>query len=466
MIETRIASAAEEVRILTLQEDHFNDLKSKRVAPSKLQETFVAFANSDGGEIYVGVEDPKEVGDRLSGFSTNEEANNIIHTLLESTNPAVENVDIEFINFGSKGLVLHFIIPKSQAVHYCANGECFIRINARKDKIKGDRITQLAYSKGFFKFEQQPLQDVPIEDFVNSAYLKDYMVRVNTNLEPSIFLRKQKLLALNKGSYYPNVGCALLFDEDPSATVGSNCSIKIYRLLTAEAEYKREQLKERPITVSGPIEVQIHESIKQVQRLLQDSTVEINGNPEKFNYPPVAIHEILVNAVIHRDYSLSDDIHIRIYDNRIEVISPGTLPGYITKANIYQERFSRNPNIVRMLHNLPNPVNHNIGEGLDTVRNEMRKYGLVEPEIEEQTNSVKVVLYHKKIDSLREVILGFFKSNPDSSLNNSQVRTISGENDVNKVKKALKRLRDEGEIELVDPHEVNYFKYKYRKVNR
>ena len=86
-------------------------------------------------------------------------------------------------------------------------------------------------------------------------------------------------------------------------------------------------------------------------------------------YPSDAISEVVVNAVIHRDYSLSDDIHIKVFDNRVEVISPGKLPGYITLDNIYEERFSRNPNLVRMLHNLPDPVNHDIGEGLDTARN-------------------------------------------------------------------------------------------------
>ena len=69
-------------------------------------------------------------------------------------------------------------------------------------------------------------------------------------------------------------------------------------------------------------------------------------------------------------YSLNDDIHVKIYDNRIEVISPGKLPRYMTVGNIYDERFSRNPNLVRLLQNLPDPVNHDIGEGLDTARNE------------------------------------------------------------------------------------------------
>ena len=124
--------------ILNLEEDHFNDLKSKRIAPAKLQETFVAFANSDGGDLYVGIEDKSSGVERVIGFVNQEEANGLVTTLLEETQPAVENVQVEFLQVESKGLVLHIAIPKSPKVHYTASGDCYIRLNASKRKIKED----------------------------------------------------------------------------------------------------------------------------------------------------------------------------------------------------------------------------------------------------------------------------------------------------------------------------------------
>nr|WP_254202648.1 MULTISPECIES: ATP-binding protein [unclassified Acinetobacter] len=180
-------------------------------------------------------------------------------------------------------------------------------------------------------------------------------------------------------------------------------------------------------------------------------------------YPSEAIKEILVNAVIHRDYSLNDDIHVKIYDDRIEVTSPGKLPGYMTINNLYEERFSRNPNLVRMLHNLPEPLNHDIGEGLDTVKNELRKAGLVEPFFEENENSFVVTLNHKKLSSIETVILEYLSQNPDSYITNLLIRQLTGENDVNKVKGVLKRLRKENKIEVVgSPSRA--FDYKYRLI--
>ena len=64
---------------------------------------------------------------------------------------------------------------------------------------------------------------------------------------------------------------------------------------------------------------------------------------ESVKYPITALHEIITNAVLHRDYSVADDIHIRIFDNRVEVASPGTLPAHITAENILNERFARMP---------------------------------------------------------------------------------------------------------------------------
>ena len=345
----------EEQKILELNEDHFNDLKGKLIAPSKLQEVFVAFANSDGGDLYIGVEDPTFTGDRMNGLRNQEEANAMIETLLEQTVPAVENVLVEFLQSNEKGLILHFNIPKSPKVHYTSAGDCYIRVNAAKRKIKGERITQLAYAKGAEPYEKKALENIDIEDIVDSPMLKSYMTRVSTQISPALFLKKQQLLTRKDEDRLPNVGCVLLFDEDAQATMNTRCAVKVYRLRTTEKDYKREQLEEMPVTINGSIEEIINGTIKQVQQYVDGASFKDGDKLVKLHYPAEALKEILVNAVIHRDYSLNDDIHVRIFDNRIEIQSPGRLPGYMTIDNLYSERFSRNPNIVRMLHNLPNP---------------------------------------------------------------------------------------------------------------
>ncbi len=450
--------------LLALNEDHFNDVKSKRISPAKLQETFVAFANSDGGDLYIGIEDKLHSGERVVGFTEPEEANAIIATSLEETQPAVENVSVEFLDTNGKGLILHFAVPKSPKVHYTASGDCFIRINAQKRKIKGERITQLGYSKGAEPYERKPVSDVEIDEISKSESLASYMRRVVTHLEPSTFLRKQRLLTSQGEKRIPNVGCVLLFDEEPQATLETRCAVKVYRLRTTEKEYKREQLEEMPVTINGGIEEAIRKTIEQVAKYIDGAAFQEGGRLVTLQYPSEALKEILVNAVIHRDYSLNDDIHVRIFDNRVEVQSPGKLPGYMNVDNLYQERFSRNPNIVRMLHNLPDPVNHDIGEGLDTAKNELKKAGLVEPIFEEKDNAFLVTIKHQRIASVEEVVLGYLDENPTAEITNKLVRQLSGEDDMQKVKSALQKLRASGHIKPVDEN-TSAFNFRYIKAS-
>lgn len=462
MYEVIDLSAKEVEVLLNTVEDHFNDFKSKQIAPNKLQETFVAFANADGGNIYIGVEDSASDRERLSGFNEPEEANAIIATLLENTNPAVENVEIEYLKTPKNGLILHLDIPKSPKVHYTASGDCFIRANAQKVKIKGERITQLSYSKGAEPYEKKAVEIVEVQDILDSEYYVDYRRRIGTSQSPEVFLKKQRLLTKKDDEFVPNVGCVLLFDEEPQGSLDTRCAVKVYRLRTTETEYKREQLQEEPVTIEGPLEIVILRTIDKVKEYVDGASFKDGDNLVKLVYPAEALKEILVNAVIHRDYSQKDDVHVKVYDNRIEVQSPGRLPGYMTVDNLYEERFSRNPNLVRLLHKLPNPVNHDIGEGLDTAKNELRKAGLVAPVFEERGNNFVVVVKHQTIASIEDVIINYFNDNPTGQLTNKLVRQLSGEDDLQKVKKALQKLRDEGVIKPLDPN-ANAFKFKYVK---
>lgn len=462
MYEVIDLSAKEVDFLLNTVEDHFNDFKSKQIAPNKLQETFVAFANADGGNIYIGIEDSASDRERLSGFNEPEEANAIIATLLENTNPAVENVEIEYLKTPDNGLILHIDIPKSPKVHYTASGDCFIRANAQKVKIKGERITQLSYSKGAEPYEKKAVDIVEVQDILDSKYYVDYRRRIGTSQSPEVFLKKQRLLTKKDDEFVPNVGCVLLFDEEPQGSLDTRCAVKVYRLRTTETEYKREQLQEEPVTIEGPLEIVILSTIDKVKEYVDGASFKDGDNLVKLVYPAEALKEILVNAVIHRDYSQKDDVHVKVYDNRIEVQSPGRLPGYMTVDNLYEERFSRNPNLVRLLHKLPNPVNHDIGEGLDTAKNELRKAGLVAPVFEERGNNFVVIVKHQTIASIEDVIINYFNDNPTGQLTNKLVRQLSGEDDLQKVKKALQKLRDEGIIKPLDPN-ANAFKFKYVK---
>jgi ATP-dependent DNA helicase RecG len=116
--------------------------------------------------------------------------------------------------------------------------------------------------------------------------------------------------------------------------------------------------------------------VKNVTDIMSSIDVWSTSGLKKLEYPPEAIWETIVNAVIHRDYSISDDIQILIFDNRIEILSPGKLPGYVSVENILDARFSRNAKMVRTLNRYRDPPNKDLGEGLNTTFQKMKEFGL------------------------------------------------------------------------------------------
>lgn len=176
------AAGTDRDQIIGLQEGHFVDLKSKRIAPRDLQRHFVAFANTDGGDLYIGIEDAKSRGPRIRGFDQPEQANELIHVLSEVT-PTVDGVEFELLSFDRGGYVLHVSVPKSPRVHYTSDSECYIRRNASTRRIKGDSITRLGYAKGSFSYESQSA-DVNITALTASEVLRQYLERIGTNLNP------------------------------------------------------------------------------------------------------------------------------------------------------------------------------------------------------------------------------------------------------------------------------------------
>lgn len=162
---------------------------------------------------------------------------------------------------------------------------------------------------------------------------------------------------------HPTVAGVLLFSDEPQAAMPKQSGIKIYRYTTKESEGKRETLAFNPITIDGCLYNQIYSSVEATRKIIEDIKILTENGLDKIKYPTEALHEIITNAVLHRDYSIQKDIHIRVFDNRIEIISPGKLPGHITTANILNEQFARNGAIVRIINKFPNPPNKDVGEG-------------------------------------------------------------------------------------------------------
>lgn len=441
-IETIVIDDRQVANILALSEGHFSDMKAKEIAPSKLTKALSAFANADGGELYIGLD---EIDGKFfwNGFSDEEDANGHLQ-IFEQIFPLGDGFKYEFLaNDSSSGLVLHVLILRSASIHTSSDGSIYIRRGAACHLIKTDaQIRQLERDKGITSFESETV-NVPPDVITNSEEAIEFMLSAFPLAEPERWMRMQRVIVSDK----PTVAGVLLYSDLPQADLPKRSSVKLYRYKTSEAEGRREFLDGQPLTIEGPLYKQIHESVRMTTELVESTAKLTATGLSAVTYPRETLHEIITNALIHRDYGIADDVHIRVFDNRIEVESPGRLAGHVSPDNILDERFARNGNIVRLINKFPDAPNKDVGEGLNTAFDAMKKLQLKDPLISELDHSVLVNIRHERLASPEQMIMEYLEVNPE--INNRKVRELSGIGSENKVKTIFQGLMKSGQIERV-----------------
>lgn len=430
--------------VMNIGEGHYSDVKAIEIRPSRLTETISAFANADGGELYIGID---EIGvqkfRKWRGFVNVEAANGHLQ-IFEELFPLGRDFSYTFLLCpGEEGLVLKVEIQKTIGITRASDGHPYVRRGAQSLRVSTpEHLRRLEYAKGLVSFESEPVAIDP--DLVcNSTEIIEFMLQVVPTSEPEQWLSKQQLLRDKR----PTVAAILLFAEEPQAILPKRCGLKIYRYMTKDNKGSRETLAFDPITIEGSLYKQIYAGVEQTTRIVEDIKKLGDKTLEDIQYPPETLHEIITNAVLHRDYSVADDIHIRVFDNRVEVDSPGPLPAHVTVQNILDERFARNGTIVRLLNKYPNPPNKDVGEGLNTAFAAMIKLGLKEPMIENRENSVLVRIRHESLASPETLILTYLESN--ESIQNKKAREICHISADYVVKEIFKHLVDRDLIEKV-----------------
>ena len=441
-ISTEQVTGDQAERLLSGSENHFLDMKARAIDPAKLTKTMSAFANADGGELLVGLAE-HDGAFKWDGFANEEAANGHIQAL-ERMFPLGADASYEFLSCaaeGYDGLVLRAEIRRTPDVKLASDGKPYVRRGAQS--LPADK-TRLEYDKGVSSFEAQTL-DAPLEVVTDSFAITGFILDVVPDVSPEPWLRKQMLIRDDR----PTVASVLIFADEPQTVLPKQSAIKLYRYTTTDEVGSRANLHGQPLTIEGNAYEQIREAVLKTQEMVESIRMldPKGGGLVDVEYPPETLHEITTNAILHRDYSIADDIHIRVFDNRIEVESPGRLAGHVTEDNILDERFSRNGQIVRWLNKFPDPPNKDVGEGLRTAFDAMRALQLHPPSIDNRAHSVLISIKHEKLASPEELILDYLSENDEIS--NRVVRDLTGIGSENRVKRIFQKLMEAGEIERI-----------------
>ena len=333
-------------------------------------------------------------------------------------------------------------IMKTATIVNATDGIPYVRHNAQKDPANTpEKLRRLQLDKGIAQFENEVVPETQIEEAVNSAIMELFSSSVVPNIDKTQWLIKQRLC---KEEQLTGAG-AMLFMDEPQIALPKRSAIKIFRYKTS-GQPDRDMLDGQPITIEGSAYSQIFGAVKKVKEIIE-SIKKLGVGFENIQYPDETLHEIITNAVLHRDYSIATDIQIRVFDNRVEVESPGKLPGYVTTKNILDSQSARNPKLVRIINKFPDAPNKDVGEGLNTAFEAMEKLRLKAPIIEETDTSVLVVIRHERLASPEEIIIEYLQKH--DSIKNGLGRKLTGIKSENTMKSVFYRLRDGGFISLV-----------------
>lgn len=341
------------------------------VDTDRLTETIVAFANSDGGHVLIGV----TPGGRVVGNLLEEEVEGALRHALTDCRPPVKT---EWQALPApQGLVVSIFVPRSTELHSLADGRVVLRSGAENVPLGGEEIRQLAATKSSSDFEAEPVGGATRRD-LDDEVIAEYIDKRQERQRRTLTIAPDELLvqigALDANGVPTNVGL-LLFGREPQVFLPQSGAIFVRFTGTEPRGPQGLPGYGRREEINGPLARMI-ERLWQVvwSEMRVQAVVRGLQREEKPEYPPFAVREALVNAVCHRDYRLRGRrIEVRMFDDRLEVSSPGGLPGYITLDNIVEEHFSRNPRLVNGLFQWG--YIEELGLGVDRMLEDMAKAG-------------------------------------------------------------------------------------------
>ncbi len=309
------------------------EFKESLPASGKLERTIIAFSNGGGGELYIGIKDAPRciVGvpeDKL--FKLEERIGNII---FENCYPLV-NYDITFITVDYKNIVKVVVYPGGATPYYLKSlGKeqgTFIRVGSSNRLADSDIINELDRKKRNVSYDSVALHEFSYEDLNLNSFINLYLDSTGKKVDKA-GLSKLGLVKQEHKKTVPTVAALLLCEQEIKDKMYPYAKIECARFKGTKTD---TTIDSASINVS--IAFQPDEAMMFIRRnIRKGSKIGAVYREERWEYPLPAIREIIINAVIHRDYSLlGKDIKVAIFDDMLEITSPGVMPSSIDISNL------------------------------------------------------------------------------------------------------------------------------------
>ncbi|MBW4436286.1 MAG: putative DNA binding domain-containing protein [Pleurocapsa minor GSE-CHR-MK-17-07R] len=385
--------------------------------------TLTALANSGGGTIVVGILGPAAA---VIGVKDARAALDRIVQAALSVEPRLVIPYPDVVKYQDRSLVVA-TVPRGMPHVYSFEGRFLVRSEYENVPLKPRDLRRLFLERGELSFETEPAAHATLEDIDWSA-ADAYAEKVSsTGLAGSTenVLIRRGCLTHADGSLRPTHAGILLFGKFPQQFVRTS-EITAARF---HGEVMEDRLIRQDITGTLPDQLRKAEAFLKDNLRKELQLGRTMARAEAFEVPLEAARELVVNAVAHRDYDQTGDcVHLNLYRDRLEIVSPGGLPGPITVDNMTHERFSRNPIIVQVLSDMG--FIERLGYGVDRIIGLMRDRGLHAPVFEDTSVTFKAVLYNQsseraaspEVESL--VVQGTYHGLPVNSRQEAALRML------------------------------------------
>lgn len=351
----------------------------------------VAFANAQGGTLYIGIEDKSLVPLAEQTVTENE-----INDTVSRLHSLCFNVSLT-----SSGLIKHqnggeyfkiIVAPSIKSIATTSDGKIYLRIADKCEPVRNEDIQRLSIEKGAYQWEllatRFSLADIPVENVKKFASDIRESDRVKDHVKQMSDLEIMEHYNLIDGEIVTNLGVLWLGNAKQRSRISFPITVQYI-------VYNHLEQKVRKI--------EWHDNILNPKELLLAIESEATELSYSYEFPdglfrkqirhyhPKVLRELLLNAFAHKSFTISSDIMICVYPDRMEISNPGGLPLGVTKDNILHQRHRRNPYFITIMSDLK--LMEGEGSGYDLIYELNGMEAKRPPVIESSFNETKVTLY-------------------------------------------------------------------------
>lgn len=381
---------SELLNIINNGENYYVEFKEEQIKAKDLGEEIVAFANSEGGTILIGVADNGDIKG-VSDLKIEEKIMNICR------NNVIPNIipQFEYITIDDKQVVI-LGVPKGLSKPYSTvDNKYYIRVGTTKRIASREELLRLFEGNGSLHYDISPVPNTSIKD-LNLDIIREYYLKYNAfdlyeedrEQVERILLNADILKDLN-GEKVCSVGGLLVFGKMPGNILPQN-GISFAHFNGSDIS---DELIDKKV-IEGRIQDIAEQTMSVIKNnIMTPSRINELKREEKEVYPLVVLREAIVNCLVHRNYSIyGSKIRIFMYEDRIEFRSPGRLPNTVTVDKMkIGVSFARNPFLVKYMENMR--YIDQLGRGIPMIIKSMKAITNKEPKLMEIGEEFILTIY-------------------------------------------------------------------------